>query len=315
MDSECASTVCNVDTGACLAPADIVYVSPSGAAVGDCTQNAPCSIARAQDVITPARSVIRMTGAFTSVVELIVPKSYTIVGTGATVAGIGLQMKMGGGMATVRGLVLEGTVSCRTTTGARNALTLRDVSAGGLNLSKCLVQANHIDAIGGGAQIFDDTTVVIDRSHITHDFIASGANIDLVLTNSVLRDGLSFSAGANFRASGQFNTFLSGLGCYIGASNVFENNIVYQAQAGNDNALVGTCTFRNNIAFPQLNTVGTNTIIADPKFVDFANNDYHLMSDSPAIDAADPNATTLIDHDGTARPQGAADLGAFEYAP
>jgi hypothetical protein len=54
----------------------------------------------------------------------------------------------------------------------------------------------------------------------------------------------------------------------------------------------------------------------DPRFVNAAGGDFHLMTGSPAIDAADPAATLSTDYDGTARPQGAGrDLGAFEYKP
>ena len=50
---------------------------------------------------------------------------------------------------------------------------------------------------------------------------------------------------------------------------------------------------------------------ADPLFVSTAN--YHLMPGSPALDTGVPTSATP-DHDGTARPQGAAfDRGAFEY--
>jgi hypothetical protein len=53
-----------------------------------------------------------------------------------------------------------------------------------------------------------------------------------------------------------------------------------------------------------------------PGFVNPSAGDFHLMSTSPAIDAADPAATISADYDGTPRPQGARrDIGAFEYKP
>jgi parallel beta-helix repeat protein/predicted outer membrane repeat protein len=51
---------------------------------------------------------------------------------------------------------------------------------------------------------------------------------------------------------------------------------------------------------------GTGNIDADPLFVDPLNNDFNLQSDSPCIDAGDPNG--IPDPDGTI-----ADMGAFYY--
>ena len=55
--------------------------------------------------------------------------------------------------------------------------------------------------------------------------------------------------------------------------------------------------------------------LCGPMFVDPANDDFHLLYNSPAIDAG-TNTGVATDYDGTARPQGAAyDIGAYEYTP
>ncbi len=64
------------------------------------------------------------------------------------------------------------------------------------------------------------------------------------------------------------------------------------------------------------NSLNVNPI---PDFVDPANNDFHLQSTSPAIDAGTSQITDTIpapstDYDGVARPQGGApDIGAYEH--
>lgn len=52
---------------------------------------------------------------------------------------------------------------------------------------------------------------------------------------------------------------------------------------------------------------GKYSIADDPKFVDVANHDFHLQTDSPCIDAGDP--TDLVPPDGGSR----IDIGAYEY--
>jgi len=58
---------------------------------------------------------------------------------------------------------------------------------------------------------------------------------------------------------------------------------------------------------------GSNAIIADAHFVDAAANDFHLATNSPAIDAALGAPLATLDHDDLLRPA-AGDLGAFEWS-
>jgi hypothetical protein len=52
---------------------------------------------------------------------------------------------------------------------------------------------------------------------------------------------------------------------------------------------------------------------SDPMFVDFATRNYHLRTESPAIDAGLAGYSPETDFDGVGRPQGAAaDVGGYE---
>jgi hypothetical protein len=65
----------------------------------------------------------------------------------------------------------------------------------------------------------------------------------------------------------------------------------------------------------QASFVGVNgNILADPKFVDPANGDFHLQAASPAIDAGTPTGAPATDFDGHARSDGHIDIGAYEFS-
>lgn len=56
------------------------------------------------------------------------------------------------------------------------------------------------------------------------------------------------------------------------------------------------------------------TITADPRFVDRAGGNYHLLAGSPAIDVARSDYSRPFDFDGRSRPQGPSpDIGAYEH--
>jgi hypothetical protein len=82
-------------------------------------------------------------------------------------------------------------------------------------------------------------------------------------------------------------------------------------------------TWENNLVFGNTNdyqgisdqTGQSGNISADPLFVDFAGEDFHLQADSPAIDAGSADGAPDIDFDGNPRPRkgGGFSIGAYEF--
>lgn len=92
------------------------------------------------------------------------------------------------------------------------------------------------------------------------------------------------------------------------AATVLANNIVFTQVSGDRCSWV----FSDIAPIPPIPIVEGN-IVVDPQFVDVAQGDFHLGSDSPLRDAADPAATLGVDIDGQARPQGTGrEMGADE---
>jgi parallel beta-helix repeat protein len=82
-----------------------------------------------------------------------------------------------------------------------------------------------------------------------------------------------------------------------------QNNITWQNGDGDDYANQGSGTTQN-----------FNLIGVDPHFVNADGADFHLRSDSPAIDRGTAISSVTVDYDGVSRPQhNAVDIGAFEW--
>lgn len=97
-----------------------------------------------------------------------------------------------------------------------------------------------------------------------------------------------------------------------------QNNIITNYEFGLSLSQTGVLTAEHNLYFNNTtNEVGDitsrNNREADPRFVDPANGDFHLRSDSPARDSGLDVGVT-VDFDGAARPFGKGfDIGAFEF--
>lgn len=148
----------------------------------------------------------------------------------------------------------------------------------------------------------------------------------LQMFNSILRDAnggtgaVIFSATPSTGNNIAFSTFYNAvLKCPSGNLALTSNSNIYvnEASGAPADTVTGTaCKHDYDLIKPQTTApTGTGNIRNnDPLFANKATGDFHLLTGSPAIDAADPSATEAQDFDGTSRPQGAGrDIGAFEY--
>jgi len=115
----------------------------------------------------------------------------------------------------------------------------------------------------------------------------------------------------------------------IPAQTYVRNNIIYQPDSSTELIRWGSHNY-NLSEFKTATGKGQNNVLADPKFVDPENNNFHLASDSPAIDAGVTDTGLLSnvfatfqsiyglnirkDIVLTPRPQGSGwDIGAYEF--
>jgi hypothetical protein len=103
------------------------------------------------------------------------------------------------------------------------------------------------------------------------------------------------------------------------ADNMFDYNLVYYPNNTDGNNVVNQISpvsFYNWSTWQQLTGLpDSHSLNVDPKFVNVSINDYHLQSNSPAINSGKTLLSFTTDYDGINRPQGNGfDIGAFEYS-
>ncbi len=166
----------------------------------------------------------------------------------------------------------------------------------------CTIADNYCDDDGGAIFNLDNSPTIIDSIIVNNEARVVGGGIT------------DFGGGAvtiiNSTIAG--NIAPTGAGIYGSTVNI-TNSIVWGNHGNEQVSGSATVTYSN----VQGGFVGEGNLDVLPGFVDPANGDYHLVADSPLIDAADPSFVPdpqHVDLDGDPRLVAAAvDIGADEF--
>ena len=175
-------------------------------------------------------------------------------------------------------------------------------------MSRCKIYGGTIDGGGQATSIFAiGENVLVDNC-----LVADTANSTSGAPALLLRGGakaVNCTIAHTSRATSAYDTDSKFINCVIynptGSAN---------SEWGNANGAAYV-----NCACTVAISGGTNNmVVADPKFVDAANGDYHLANDSPLVDAGDLSAyresgASMLDLDRSSRTtKRTIDIGAYE---
>jgi len=164
-----------------------------------------------------------------------------------------------------------------------------DTTTGGGNLiANCLVEHNRAT----GIQLYPDPTGVV----VEENTIVNNDNYGMVVYgthNTVVNNILSSNGAVANNPQMNINS---------GTNHVIDSNIFWSANSSLSGYINGT------------GQVVTHSLLADPRFVNASQRNYHVVVGSPAIGAGNLNYGQPVDKDDVSRASG-PDLGAYEYVP
>lgn len=325
-DAQCASGVCDEGAGACVAEADLIYVSRTGGGGTACTMASPCAtIAGGVAAITATRRYMKISAEEYDESVVLDGRDVTIIapGTGIRPAGLnqaallvlndstvrieGLRLHDGGGGTSADGL------RCASPVGGSPSIALigtRIEGNGGLGIDAiaCDIRVDGgyiVNNPGGGISISMGSFDIIN-TYITGNGAGTPVGgVKLDANTATSRFEFNTVAG-NLAATG----FAQAMICSSVQSQRIANNILWGASA--DQVAATNCELEFNLSNEGLS--GQGNVTGSPTFVSSTN--FHLMAGSEGIDDADPTADVRTDADGDLRPQGGRkDIGADEVTP
>lgn len=361
LDSECASGACNLESGACIAEASILYAAPTGTPNTMCTRAMPCTVKQALNIVNTAKSTVVLADGdynFNSGTTATLSASKSALVVGSKVAKLSSSASApaitvsGGASLVLRGITLSATMRPTIECAAAVLRVSSIVASGGLftplfHLADCQTTVFQ-STFEGNAILSDYVNGPTGRSTLTvagNTFnIAADNELPLIIRfddgSATVTNNLFFNrtpagcapcglvalySAPNFPGTKIFayNTIVGGVTSTSSNSpqtgtTLVQGNIY---SAPNQSGLDFGGTFKDdlfNLKSMYLD-FGAGVIDGDPKFVNAAAGDFHLMPDSPAIDKGPTGVPTGLptkDLDGNARLVGAAtDMGAFEFHP
>jgi chitodextrinase len=329
------------------------YVSPAGSDVNPGTLDRPWkTLQKAMATLRAGDTAYLRAGTYEEVTERSCDSSYntltwSVSGTSSapiTISGypseehqaiVSTKLKLTGSYLRLTGLVLDRNH-------ARSSFDLACTGEPNLNLYGDDIEVNALEIRNSNMSgIYlngaDRTTITGNWIHdngthrgLDHG-IYYGSGVGGMTANNVIERNFAYGVQMypgpvgqtivhnTISGSGKAGMILSGARDLVIANNISSWNAEQGIRTGG-NGCVG-CLAEENLLYGNssdyylpLPLEIISTVHADPFFVDRAARNYHLRSDSPAIDVGQAGRSAATDFDGRPRPRGAApDIGAFEY--
>ena len=175
-----------------------------------------------------------------------------------------------------------------------------------------IIRNNHTTNSDGGLYVASGGDTVFLENNVITDNSADGGNgagsyisagVGVVYNNTVARNTTTMTGGTGgLSFSSSVNGFVVG--------NIFWNNTTYGIYLASANVRLDYNDYGTQGGVTPSTTIGD--LSTDPKFVDAAGGDYHLMGNSPLLGTTASPSIASIDPDGNDVPAGGkGDMGAY----
>ncbi len=172
-------------------------------------------------------------------------------------------------------------------------------------ISGCVFSGNTATIVGGGLGDYDQSSPTIVDCVFWNNTAPTGAAIDDYKDCSPVLVACTFSGNTADEGAAIYDYD----GCFPTLTDCILWGDTGDAEFHEDGGSMATVTY----SLVQGGFAGTGNLSADPRFVNAATGNLHLLAGSPAIDTGTSTGAPAVDLDGVRRPQGAGfDMGAYE---
>jgi hypothetical protein len=295
----------------------------TGSDTPDCTNSAsPCATIRyALDQAGDGDTILVAQGTYTD--NLVITKTVTL--KGGYESGDWSQQCLRRCTTTIDGNQSGRVIEVRTNlseTTVIDGFTITNGDGGiSIDLSSVAIQnskiVNNLTTGGGGGITIDHSFVTITNTLIASNTAGTDGAIRIISTVAIPGPYSEVTINGSTIADNRAVQERNGILCSLSWCNVV-NSILW----GHDREDIAGYGYQVTYSDTEMCLPGEGNICDDPRFVDPANGDYHLRSDSPCIDKGTNENAPETDFEGDPRPfdgdsDGFAvvDMGADEWLP
>jgi hypothetical protein len=186
---------------------------------------------------------------------------------------------------------------------------------------------HHVGPSGSASTFYHgiyQTATGAIKNNIVYANTGGGIHLWHDANHVTIANNTSFGNRIGYIVGGGDYVHTSGPADYITVTNniAFDNTSIgfdEEGQCGSHNVWSHNLSYQNGTNWRLNFSAHSNDVTAAPQFVNYVRTgggNYHLLSNSPAVNKGTTTYAPAIDFDGAARPYGAAiDIGAYEWHP